>query len=384
MNKFRLLRSVVFFASLAVLFLTGALFAQNSPQHSFFIEEESDRLYGQGVHAFFDNQYQRAITILLKAEELETDDPRVFYFLGLAYLRQKENEKAGDFLKKAAQLEFSGRPLRDYAVSEALRRIQGAERLRIENVRTEERTNARLKAQREREIRYGTENAEARSRLRQSLQSSQETDQAAVLEGDALADLAATIEQENPFGLETINPIATQNPAATREETSTEPTVTPPSGENTFPDNSSPGNSSTGNTSPNYTSPNSAAIGDASSGGVLQRIEPPNTSPALATPTSSVATAPVATASSESVVPDWSEADWSVPTGRSGDSMPNAGVPNAGMPNAGVSAASSPSATEPRSVLYSILFMRDTQTETARQTGRMLGAMFSGQSNSAR
>jgi tetratricopeptide (TPR) repeat protein len=151
---------------LAVCFLFGGtVFAGDSP----IAVDESVSIYGNGVHAFFDRNYEEAISILLKAEEIKSEDPRSYYFLGLAYLRQKKSERADRCFKKAAQLEFSGRAIRDYAVSESLRRIQGEERLRIEKIRTEERTNARIREQRLLELRFSKESAAAREDLLQTL-----------------------------------------------------------------------------------------------------------------------------------------------------------------------------------------------------------------------
>ncbi|MCL2004677.1 MAG: hypothetical protein FWG73_00795 [Planctomycetaceae bacterium] len=165
-----------------------------------FIADEYDHVFGKGVHAFFDKNYEEAIAILSKAEELDIEDPRPFYFLGLAFLQQKEAEKAEKYFRKAAQLEFSGQVLRDYGVSEALRRIQGAERTRLEIIRAEERTNARMREQRIRAARYGTENAAARDALRQSLSGQQGPAPSDLDESDILAD--------NAFGLRPIDPIA--------------------------------------------------------------------------------------------------------------------------------------------------------------------------------
>ena len=162
--------------------------------------DESDYIYGKGVHAFFDRNYEDALNILSRAEEIKSLDPRPYYFLGLAHLRQKRTEQADLYFKKAAQLEYSRVALRDYAVAESLRRIQGTERLRIENIRTEERTAARIKNQIVQEARYGTENAAARNALFQSLQPVRET----IVVPQEVHTLG-----ENAFGVKPIDPIGT-------------------------------------------------------------------------------------------------------------------------------------------------------------------------------
>ena len=187
MNSFNLLSAIVF------CFLGGAVVtATDFP----FVTEESDSLYGKGVHAFFDRDYEQAAAILAKAEKLKTNDPRLYYFLGLAQLRQKKTVLAEQSFKKAAQLEYSGRSLRDYAVSESLRQIQGNERMRIEKIREEARENAQVRERHLRERRYGRENATARENLRQNADSATLQNVA-----DDLGDSA--------FGVKPIDPLNT-------------------------------------------------------------------------------------------------------------------------------------------------------------------------------
>jgi len=203
MSSFKMLSVIVF-----CFLLGGAVVATDSP----FITDESDSIYGKGVHAFFDRDYEVSITILSKAEEIKSNDPRPYYFLGLAHLRQKKTEPAEQYFKKAAQLEFNGRSLRDYAVSESLRRIQGKERMRIEAIREEERTNARARERRLREMRYGRENAIARETIaRENLRQTTSPNRT---ENQQNADLAALQEAvdglgDNAFGVKPIDPTNT-------------------------------------------------------------------------------------------------------------------------------------------------------------------------------
>ena len=182
MSNFKLL-SVIVFCSL----LGGAPITANT----FVVTDESDYFYGKGVHAFFDRDYEGAVTVLLRAVEIRSSDPRSYYFLGLAYLRQDKTELAYQAFKQAALLEFSGRATRDYAVAESLRRVQGKERLRIEKIRSEERTNARIREQQRQEVRYGREGATGRDILWQSAPQNQ----------------VAGNFGNNAFGVKPINPI---------------------------------------------------------------------------------------------------------------------------------------------------------------------------------
>jgi len=165
---------------------------------------DSDIIYGKGVHAFFDRDYEGTITILSQIPEIKSLDPRPYYFLGLAHLRQEKTDEADQYFKQAAQLEYSGRAARDYNVSESLRRIQGAERQRIEKIRTEEQTNARIRDQQLQEARYGQENATAREATARQLQNQRQEDLA------LLQSMAGNIG-ENAFGVKAIDPINAAN-----------------------------------------------------------------------------------------------------------------------------------------------------------------------------
>ena len=196
---------------IAFCFLSGGTVLGAS---TFTVTDDSDHIYGKGVHAFFDRDYESAVTILLQAEEIQSIDPRPFYFLGLAYLRQEKTKEADQYFKQAAQLEFSGRGARDYGVAESLRRIQGEDRLRIEKIRSEERTSARIREQQHREARYGGENAADRETLRQLAPQNQRED---------LATLQRTAENfgGNAFGVKPMDPIntAAENVVVRREGT---------------------------------------------------------------------------------------------------------------------------------------------------------------------
>jgi len=211
--------------------LGGATFTTDSVAAT----DESDYIYGKGVHAFFDCNYEEAVKVLSQADELKSEDPRPYYFLGLAHLRQKNVDQADLYFKKAAQLEYGGRALRDYAVPESLRRIQGEERLRIEKIRAEERITARANEQRRQEMRYSRDTVAARTDLRQTTSQNQ-NENLAVLQEEA------GVAADNPFGVKPIDPtnasdesivarVAPANPFGTIEaSTHEEPAVLVPAG----------------------------------------------------------------------------------------------------------------------------------------------------------
>lgn len=176
--------------------------------------DESDHIYGKGVHAFFDRDYEGAVTILSRAEEIKSNDPRPYYFLGLAYLRQGKTKEAEQYFKQAAQWEYNGRALRDYAVSESLRRIQGEERLRIEKIRSEEQSNAWMREQQLREARYSSDSAADRVATRQLGSQTRQEDLA------VLQKIAGVLGDSNAFGVRVMDPNSTTDEivAVRREE----------------------------------------------------------------------------------------------------------------------------------------------------------------------
>lgn len=108
--------------------------------------------YGDGVHAYFAGDYERAYDDLTQAIEAGTDDPRAFYFRGLAALRQGRSDEAEADFTAGADRESQG--LGDWPVGRSLERIQGADRLRLERHRMRARV-AVLQRQREAErLRY--------------------------------------------------------------------------------------------------------------------------------------------------------------------------------------------------------------------------------------
>ncbi|MGI8981495.1 MAG: hypothetical protein ACR2FY_19900 [Pirellulaceae bacterium] len=111
-----------------------------------------DDLYGRGVHAYFSRNYQDAHKHLSDAVNSGSKDPRVYYFLAMAESRLNRPDDAAANLAMAAQLEFGGdEPVQ---VSKALERVQGAERLMIEDTRRKARIAIRNASEERAKIRY--------------------------------------------------------------------------------------------------------------------------------------------------------------------------------------------------------------------------------------
>ena len=105
--------------------------------------------YGDGVHAFFAGDFDRAYEDLSQAIEAGTTDPRAYYFRGLAALRQGRSDEAEADFTEGATRESSG--LGAWPVARSLERIQGPDRLRLERHRTRARV-ALLQRQRAAEL----------------------------------------------------------------------------------------------------------------------------------------------------------------------------------------------------------------------------------------
>jgi hypothetical protein len=106
--------------------------------------------YGNGVHAYYAGDYQRSYEELSTAIDGGTQDPRTFYFRGLAALRLGRLDEADADFALGASAEAAGRG--GWTVGRSLERIQGEPRLLLEKHRVRARM-ARLQ-QREAIVRH--------------------------------------------------------------------------------------------------------------------------------------------------------------------------------------------------------------------------------------
>jgi tetratricopeptide (TPR) repeat protein len=102
--------------------------------------------YGNGVHAYNEGDYQCSYDELSRVIEAGSNDPRAFYFRGLAALKLGRVDEADADFQQGANLEADG--VGGRAVSRALERIQGCDRLKLEQFRSQARVSA---VQRDRE-----------------------------------------------------------------------------------------------------------------------------------------------------------------------------------------------------------------------------------------
>gem|GEM_PF-451713 len=127
--------------------------------------------YGSGVHAYYSGKYQQSYEDFSVAVEAGSLDPRVFYFRGLAALKLGRSDEAqADFSEGAKQeaAGWSGRP-----VSRSLERVQGPDRLRLEQYRVRARVVAIKRDKEAGQRRYSEFNDAAPNVLRKPRSSSQ-------------------------------------------------------------------------------------------------------------------------------------------------------------------------------------------------------------------
>ncbi len=136
----------------SIVLLVGGL-ASLSAASLFAQDAVLGQQYGSGVHAYFMGDAEGAYERLTAAVQGGSKDPRVFYFRGLAYLRLGRPQEAAMDFRKGADLE-SKDINRFYNVGKALERVQGSERLELENYRVDARMAALEQAEKLRKARY--------------------------------------------------------------------------------------------------------------------------------------------------------------------------------------------------------------------------------------
>jgi hypothetical protein len=147
----RMLRAAWAVGGLSMAIAAGAI-AGGSLAAAEFVGEEPLAVrsaIGDGMHAYHAGQYDRAYDDLTNAIEAGTDDPRGYYFRGLAALRLGRTSEAEADFTTGADRELANGGVR--RVSQSLERVQGPDRLTLERFRARARLGA---LQRGREV-YG-------------------------------------------------------------------------------------------------------------------------------------------------------------------------------------------------------------------------------------
>ncbi len=125
-----LCRLLVSTCAIAGLVLTSTALAQPS------ISNTTERLYGQGVHAYFAGHLDQAMVHFNQAASMGSQDPRVFYFRGLTHTSLGDGAAAKSDFDLGATYEANS-TLRYYPVNQSLQRVQGYVRMQIEESRNQ-------------------------------------------------------------------------------------------------------------------------------------------------------------------------------------------------------------------------------------------------------
>lgn len=112
-----------------------------------------DELYGRGVHRFFAHDYVQAFDHFSLAINNGSQDPRVYYFRGLALMATGRMDEGQSDWQTGAQIEARG--TYDGAIGRSLARIQGPSRVALEHIRQMARVEARTEAKMRDDERYG-------------------------------------------------------------------------------------------------------------------------------------------------------------------------------------------------------------------------------------
>jgi hypothetical protein len=117
-------------------------------------EETAAELYGQGVHAYFGNDFETAASLLTQSIEKNKLDPRAYYFRGLALANLHGIDSGLVDMAQGAEIEVNKMDQKIYNVSGALQRIQGTLRLELEKQRKLARLQASDRKKKQDRIRY--------------------------------------------------------------------------------------------------------------------------------------------------------------------------------------------------------------------------------------
>ena len=122
--------------------------------------------YGGGVHAYFAGDYSGAYEQLTAAVEGGSQDPRTYYFRGLAMLKLGRESEAKQDFQTGASLE-SRDANKFYNISKSLERVQGSARVELERYRLNARLAVLKEIDRYRKARYEAIQQEESRVLRQ-------------------------------------------------------------------------------------------------------------------------------------------------------------------------------------------------------------------------
>ncbi|MFG0253529.1 MAG: hypothetical protein ACF787_00295 [Rhodopirellula sp. JB053] len=143
--RFNLVSNLVF----ALVAIGAGTAAQTSHAQSAVLSET----YGRGVHAYHAGQYNKASEWLSMAINNGFQDPRAFYFRGLAAAASGRGYESKADFQQGAEIEARG--AFGNSVGRSLARVQGSTRMELELIRETARLNALALGLARSQARYG-------------------------------------------------------------------------------------------------------------------------------------------------------------------------------------------------------------------------------------
>ena len=110
-------------------------------------------LYGQGVHAYYANKSQDAYDYFSMAINNGSEDPRAYYFRGIAACALGRQYEAESDWKQGATLEARGKIVG--SIGRSLARFQGPDRIKLEEIRQKAKLDFLAQASMRSKARYG-------------------------------------------------------------------------------------------------------------------------------------------------------------------------------------------------------------------------------------
>lgn len=114
---------------------------------------DSTDTFGKAVHAYFAGDLEGSLKMLNEAIAEKDSDPRYYFFRGVVKHSMGEEDAAQTEFARGAAME-AGEPTRDFAINEALQRVQGSVRVEIETARQNARQEAAAKREAQKKARY--------------------------------------------------------------------------------------------------------------------------------------------------------------------------------------------------------------------------------------
>lgn len=110
-------------------------------------------MYGRGVHAYYCGMNDEASQYLTMAIDNGIQDPRAYYFRGIAAFAAGRTDEAAADWQAGADLEAAGGT--NHMIGRSLARFQGPGRIKLEEIRQKARLNALAKSMERSKQRYG-------------------------------------------------------------------------------------------------------------------------------------------------------------------------------------------------------------------------------------